>query len=549
MVFTDAQTSIDATVIQDKTRLMKNKVKALSNFALFRNRLLILLDERDSPSRINVKSTCQKLDLTLEASLGILDELSEFYLENRQLENARDIVSEMDKLLVEYSSTYVAVHHYLKSQFACNKNTNDIADVLRDRRFEAQEQESTPKGISKTEPKTTGVPTIEQDLWKQLKRIEIPVFSGDKRKYESWKAAFLACVDRAPATGEYKLLQLKQCLSGEALSAIENLGHSAAAYDIAKERLERKFGGKRRQIAIYFEDIERFKQIRPGHAKDLEQFADFLELLEMKLKDTGQHDELGSGSLYRKLQQKLSESMLARYHRWIFEKEKVESVVSLKTWVFQESEFETIASETTYGLTGNSENIRPTQPSPVPTWNSQGTFFGEMIECDRTERISCDVCGEQHTVSNCRKFRNMSVPMRWNTAKRLKLCYRCVASGHRGKSCERSRPCDQGDCQKLHHRLLHRPNRQPKEGTKSKRSDRLFNENNNSRPDVGYRILDCSTADRDFSSTEGKRLDRRPWSKESDTHKMLHNGAEISERMDTEEYKTQRTLMEGNHYA
>ena len=92
------------------------------------------------------------------------------------------------------------------------------------------------------------------------------MFRGDKRKYESWKSAFLACVDRAPATGEFKMLQLKQCLAGEALSAIEHLGHSAAAYDAAKERLERKFGGKRRQISIYYEDIDKFKQVRANHS-------------------------------------------------------------------------------------------------------------------------------------------------------------------------------------------------------------------------------------------------------------------------------------------
>ena len=214
-------------------------------------------------------------------------------------------------------------------------------------------------------------------------------------------------------------MQLKQCLAGEALSAIERLGHSAAAYDAAKERLDRKFGGKRRQIAIYFEDVEQFKQIRPGHSKDLEQFADLLELLVMKLKDACQNDELGNGSLYSKLQQKLSESMLARYHRWIFESGKVESVLALKTWVFQESEFQTIASETTYGLTGDTGNIRPTKPAPAATWNSQRTFFGEMIKCNNTERVYCAVCGEHHTVLNCRKFVKMSVPMRWNTIKRL----------------------------------------------------------------------------------------------------------------------------------
>lgn len=37
---------------------------------------------------------------------------------------------------------------------------------------------------------------IEKDMWLQLKRVSIPVFSGDKTKYELWKAAFFACIDR-----------------------------------------------------------------------------------------------------------------------------------------------------------------------------------------------------------------------------------------------------------------------------------------------------------------------------------------------------------------
>ena len=47
---------------------------------------------------------------------------------------------------------------------------------------------------------------IDQDLWKQLKRITIPMFSGDKKTYKNWRAAFMACVDQAQATAEYKLL-------------------------------------------------------------------------------------------------------------------------------------------------------------------------------------------------------------------------------------------------------------------------------------------------------------------------------------------------------
>ena len=69
---------------------------------------------------------------------------------------------------------------------------------------------------------------------------------------------------------EYKLLQLRQYWTGDALKAIEGLGHSAAAYEIAKERLDRKFAEKRRQLAIHLEEMENIKPIRNGNAKDLE---------------------------------------------------------------------------------------------------------------------------------------------------------------------------------------------------------------------------------------------------------------------------------------
>ena len=66
----------------------------------------------------------------------------------------------------------------------------------------------------------------------------------------------MACVHQAPATPEYKLLQLRQHLSGEALKIVEPLGHSAAAYEATIALLERKFGGERRKLALHLEELE-----------------------------------------------------------------------------------------------------------------------------------------------------------------------------------------------------------------------------------------------------------------------------------------------------
>ena len=138
---------------------------------------------------------------------------------------------------------------------------------------------------------------LGKDMWKQLTRVSIPVFSGDKRSFGSWKAAFMACVDKAPASAEYKLLQLKKYLSGEALTAVESLGHSDQAYEAAKSGLERKFGGQRRQINLHLEELDQFRLIHPGNAKDLDRLACLLDVVVINLREAGRKEELGNGSL------------------------------------------------------------------------------------------------------------------------------------------------------------------------------------------------------------------------------------------------------------
>ena len=451
--------------IEKETELKKEKSKSKSSFTLYRYRLLLLVEEQ-CPPRSEVNSACRKMDWYMESSMEVMSQLSDIYIRNKQFDKGAKIVNEMEKLEEEFHSAYETVWESM-SLWKCNKsNVKSMDPQQRTRSVEKALSESFAKKeklIEQTvsegnihEPESRDAYSIGEDLWRQLKRIQLPVFTGDKRSYRNWKAAFMACVDTAPSTGEYKLLQLRQCLSGEALNVIESLGHSAAAYEAAKERLERRYGGKRRQVAIYLEDLDKFPQIRPGNAHDLEQFADLLEIAIINLNETGYHNELGNGFLYGKLRTKLTESMLAKYHRWVFETQTPESVVALKTWVFHESAFQTIASETVHGITGTFRNH---QSSPVsPTCNSQRTFFGEMIDYNRINNTSCQICRRDHKIWTCAKFVEKCVSKRWVAAKRLKLCFRCLRDGHRGKSCPRSLPCGENGCQKLHHVLLHSDN-------------------------------------------------------------------------------------------
>ena len=116
--------------------------------------------------------------------------------------------------------------------------------------------------------------------------------------------------DMAPATPEFKLLQLVQNFSGEALKGIEGLGHYGFASKAAKERLDRKFGGERRKIAIYLEELVNFRPIRSNNLKGIENFADLKDVTIINLKESGKSTKLCDESLYVKLQ-KMTEQILA----------------------------------------------------------------------------------------------------------------------------------------------------------------------------------------------------------------------------------------------
>ena len=298
----------------------EEKCKAKTNFTRARRKLLSLIDD-DHPSRRNeVRNGCENLDLVLEAALQIMENLSEEYSRRGDRYNRKKVGREMEQLESEFTEAQNRAQEYLdKSESSTSESVLSEAESARSKEIEfqprpvsrdVQDPRKGRRDLHKPHPDSrelrdyykwlhsdllqddlsprqfTPVPrdfpgkasaetpavTIGRDMWTQLKRVAIPVFSGNKKRYESWKAAFIACIDKAPATPEYKLLQLRQYVSGEALKTIENLGHSGYAYEAAKERLEQRFGGQRRQNAIGLEELENLKPLRPDNSKTLQIF-------------------------------------------------------------------------------------------------------------------------------------------------------------------------------------------------------------------------------------------------------------------------------------
>ena len=55
------------------------------------------------------------------------------------------------------------------------------------------------------------------------------------------------------------------------------------------------------------------------------------------------------------------------------------------------------------------------------------TFFGRS-ESQGGNR-SCKMCNKQYGVWTCSEFKELEVPKRWEHAKKLKRCFRCLGEG------------------------------------------------------------------------------------------------------------------------
>ena len=255
--------------------LRQEKARTKTFFTKVRRRLLILIQEKDVTVGM-VQDACEALDDALETALDTIMNLTDKYKETRDRDSNSKLCQEIEKLEIEYSTAQRQAQEVLteiNEIFSLKKfvklldsnvtrpldsselpaegqSYNSIStgkekvhqpsviikETDYDRRkvslsqlaatslHSAVPSQGGPYSLDEhTSQTTNNASLVGQDLWKQLRRVTIPVFSGDKRTYQNWRAAFINCVDQAPATPEYKLLQLRQCLAGEALKSIENL--------------------------------------------------------------------------------------------------------------------------------------------------------------------------------------------------------------------------------------------------------------------------------------------------------------------------------------
>ena len=110
-----------------------------------------------------------------------------------------------------------------EQQLPCREIKINLSINQQDKQKDVKTKRGDSASVGVKEQELTG-----RDLSKKLRRISYQYLMETNQHVTAGKQhSQHACIDQAPATPGYKLLQLRQHLTGEALKCIKNLGHSA----------------------------------------------------------------------------------------------------------------------------------------------------------------------------------------------------------------------------------------------------------------------------------------------------------------------------------
>ena len=76
-------------------------------------------------------------------------------------------------------------------------------------------------------------------------------------------------------------------------------------------------------------------------------------------------------------------------------------------------------------------------------------------EDSERKRKLCRACGESHHIEKCLVFAGWPRDRKWEAARQVGLCYRCLNGDHLGNQCSNSKPYNIQGCKRTHHPLLH----------------------------------------------------------------------------------------------
>lgn len=281
---------------------------------------------------------------------------------------------------------------------------------------------------------------------------ELPTFSGDPFEWLHFKEEY----ELSSRLGEYgereNVSRLFKALKGDAREAVHTLLATSCDATSIIRTLDLRYGNKRSLAERVVSNLRKLPAVDSG-AQSLTHFATELRNATVAFKSLNLTGYLYSPDLIRVVGNKLPEVLKFAYRRYVANvAEDKSDLEKLSDFLYSEAELSVHA--------GFFDDEPPMFNSGTPNAKKASKTVKTAVSCAAThsregkkEPRACGICKrDNHPSAKCRILLNESVEKRWNLARKNKLCFNCLNTGHGKFRCTQAK-CDA--CDKSHHSLLH----------------------------------------------------------------------------------------------
>ncbi|XP_044573590.1 uncharacterized protein LOC123257729 [Drosophila ananassae] len=281
--------------------------------------------------------------------------------------------------------------------------------------------------------------------WAPRKLPELPTFGG---KPEDWPIFYCAFTETTQAYGCSDLennQRLLKALKDDARETVKSLLIHPSNANAAVEQLRFRYGRPEQLIRSQLNSIRDVPAITEHNLGKIVAFATHVRNLKAFLQSAKAEQHLGNPMLMVELVAKLPISKRVDWARHAATIQPYPTIVDFSSWLMELANVVCVVAD-----------IDGKEPRRRLLHASVDREQDEQQESCR----NCPICEGlgQHAVRDCQRFIAATPTERWRLARRHRLCFMCLQSGHMTGSCAASGECPVNGCRRKHHRLLHEAN-------------------------------------------------------------------------------------------
>ncbi|XP_071640872.1 uncharacterized protein [Temnothorax longispinosus] len=288
-----------------------------------------------------------------------------------------------------------------------------------------------------TDESARGAPPAHHSAIK-LPKIALPQFNGDLDKWPSFIALYNQAIHENRSLSAIEKYQyLLASLSGEALGVVRNLPLTAENYEIAYDALRERYQNRRKLATQYWRSFVHAKPLVADSAESLRALLDVFTENTRALSMLDYPVDAWDFMLLNQLLEKLTPTL----------REKFEAAHMTVESPRYDQLTRFLAGYCTVLASASNPSAQSSKAKPQPSTKTASTT--SLV----AQSAACPKCTEQHLLTKCPVFLQLSAQERYSFARERGLCLNCLRAGHNWKTCPSLWTCR--SCQAKHHSLLH----------------------------------------------------------------------------------------------